>query len=70
MPAPPTVPGQVVTVVAPVAQALAALHSAGLAHGTLRAEVITVDDEGRPRLSETGTAAALHALAPREIPAP
>ncbi len=70
LPAPPAAPGQVVTVVVPVAQALAALHSAGLAHGTVRAEVVTVDDEGRPRLSETGMAAALHALAPRETSAP
>lgn len=70
LPAQPDLPGQVVTVVAPVAQALAALHAAGLAHGNVRAESVSVDDEGRPRLAEAGVAAALHVLAPREMPAP
>ncbi len=70
LPAQPHLPGQVVTVVAPVAQALAALHAAGLAHGNVRAESVSVDDEGRPRLAEAGVAAALHVLAPREVPAP
>ncbi|MGB9374122.1 MAG: hypothetical protein WCA82_08180 [Jiangellales bacterium] len=70
LPAQPHLPGQVVTVMAPVAQAVAALHAAGLAHGNVRAESVSVDDEGRPRLAEAGVAAALHALAPREVPAP
>lgn len=70
LPAPPVSPGQVVTAVVPVAEALAGLHEAGLAHGNVRAETVSVDDDGRPRLSEAGMAAALHVLDPREKRAP
>lgn len=67
---PPASSGQVVTALAPVAQALAALHEAGLAHGEVGADVVGVDDQGRPMLMGAGVQAALHDLAPREIPAP
>ena len=67
---PPASSGQVVTALAPVAQALAALHDAGLAHGEVAAAVVGVDDQGRPMLMGAGVQAALHDLAPREIPAP
>jgi outer membrane biosynthesis protein TonB len=65
---PVTTPGQVVTALAPVAQALAALHAAGLAHGEVGADVVAVDADGRPTLLGAGVRAALHEIAPREIP--
>lgn len=66
----PRSPGQVVTVVAPVAAALAALAEAGLAHGEVGEHTVSIDVDGRPRLLGAGTASALHALAPREIDEP
>jgi hypothetical protein len=62
--------GQAVTLVAPIASALAALHQAGLAHGDLQAGSVGIDRTGRPRLMGAGVQAALHALVPREVPAP
>lgn len=65
-----TTPGQVATVVVPVADAAAALHRSGLAHGAITADAVMVDRDGRPRLGHAGVRAALHDLAPGEIPAP
>jgi hypothetical protein len=67
---PPEVAGQAVTVLAPVATAVAALHQADLAHGGIDAASVMVDADGRPRLGGAGVAAALHALAPREVAEP
>ncbi|MDT3446130.1 serine/threonine protein kinase [Pseudofrankia sp. BMG5.37] len=55
-------PGEVVTVGLPVAQALAATHEAGLAHGTLTPADILLEPNGRPQLAGIGVA-ALRALA-------
>ncbi len=66
----PTDSGQVVTALAPVAQALAALHAAGLAHGEVDAALVVVDAAGQPTLVGAGVTAALHEIAPREIAAP
>lgn len=46
--------GEVVTVGVPVAEALAAAHDAGLAHGDLEASDIAVDEHGRPLLLGLG----------------
>lgn len=62
--------GQAVTVLVPVASALAALHESGLAHGDVDLDAVEIDAAGRPRLTGAGVAAALHALAPREVPEP
>ncbi len=62
--------GQLVTALVPVASALADLHEAGLAHGRVVEGLVEVDNEGRPRLVGAGEQAALHALVPREVPAP
>lgn len=43
-------PGEVVTVVAPIARALAAVHSAGVVHGNLGVTSVRVDTRGRPVL--------------------
>lgn len=66
----PRTTGQLVTALVPVASALEAIHAAGLGHGVIDRRAVAVDDTGRPRLADTGVAAALHVLAPREIPAP
>ncbi|WP_007516903.1 hypothetical protein [Pseudofrankia saprophytica] len=55
-------PGEVVTVGLPAAQALAAAHAAGLAHGTLTPADILLEPNGRPQLAGIGVA-ALRALA-------
>lgn len=61
---------QMVTVLVPVAAALAALHDVGLGHGEVGPDAVGIDADGRPRLLDSGVAGALHALAPREISAP
>jgi hypothetical protein len=66
----PRTTGQLVTALVPVASALEAIHAAGLGHGVVDRRAVSVDDEGRPRLADTGVAAALHVLSPREIPEP
>ncbi|AEI11914.1 serine/threonine-protein kinase [Cellulomonas gilvus] len=53
----PLGPGEAVTVAVPVAQALGALHAAGLVHGEVDAAAVVLDAEGRPVL--TGVAAIL-----------
>jgi hypothetical protein len=57
-------------VLADVAAALAALHEAGLAHGQLGLDSVAVAPGGEALLVGSGVLAALHELAPREIPAP
>lgn len=43
-------PGEVVTVLVPLAEALAELHGAGLAHGDVSAGNVVIDTDGRPVL--------------------
>ncbi|WP_157732514.1 hypothetical protein [Cellulomonas sp. PSBB021] len=51
-------PGEAATVAIPVAQALEALHEAGVQHGALSAGAVVVGRDGRPVLA--GLGAALH----------
>ncbi|MDJ0348276.1 protein kinase [Cryobacterium sp. PH29-G1] len=51
-------PGEAVTLLAPITVSLAALHSAGFAHGSLSQATILLDGNGRPVL--TGFRAARH----------
>jgi hypothetical protein len=48
-------PGEVVTVLAPLAQALEQLHSQGVQHGDLAPGNVLLDREGRPWLTDLGT---------------
>ncbi|REF34939.1 protein kinase domain-containing protein [Thermasporomyces composti] len=47
-------PGEVVTALAPVAEALAAVHEHGLVHGDVTPEAIVFTAEGRPLLADVG----------------
>ncbi|HYT09874.1 MAG TPA: protein kinase, partial [Mycobacteriales bacterium] len=47
-------PGEVVTVVAPIAAALAQVHAAGLVHGAVTPDNVLFDSEGRPLLADLG----------------
>ena len=49
-------PGEVVTVLAPLADALAALHAHGVVHGDLTATNVLFVDRGRPVLADLGVA--------------
>ncbi len=49
-------PGEVVTVCAPVAQALAELHSRGLVHGDVTPANVLFTADGRPMISDLGVA--------------
>ncbi|WP_340295723.1 protein kinase domain-containing protein, partial [Aquipuribacter hungaricus] len=49
-------PGEVVTVVAPLADALAALHARGVVHGDVTAANVLFVDRGRPVLADLGVA--------------
>jgi hypothetical protein len=49
-------PGEVVTVAAPVAQALAAAHAAGLVHGDVSPSNVLFTDGGMPLLADLGAA--------------
>lgn len=62
----PSSAGQVVTVLAPVSSAVAALASHGLSHGAVGEGVVSIDADGRPGLMQAGMLAALHALRPDE----
>jgi serine/threonine protein kinase len=46
--------GELVTLISPLAQALAVIHRAGLVHGNLTAANVMLDAEGRPVLTDTG----------------
>jgi hypothetical protein len=48
-------PGEVVTVLAPLATALADLHALGIQHGDVAPGNVLLDREGRPFLSDLGT---------------
>ena len=48
-------PGEVVTVLAPVAGALGRLHRAGVTHGDLSPGNVLLDLDGRPSLADLGT---------------
>jgi eukaryotic-like serine/threonine-protein kinase len=50
----PLRPGQVVTVLAPVARALGRCHAAGLAHGRVSADHVLLTADGRPLLTGLG----------------
>ena len=56
-------PGELITLFAPLANAVAALHSRGIAHGGLRFDAILFDSRGSPMLGCFG-AATLHDAAP------
>ncbi len=49
-------PGEAVTVIAPVAQALAGLHDLGIVHGDVSPGNVLLDSTGRPSLSDLGYA--------------
>lgn len=55
----PLSPGQCVTALTPVAQALAHLHERGAAHGDVTAANILLTPEGRPALGDLGDAVLL-----------
>lgn len=46
--------GEAVTILAPVASGLAALHTAGIAHGGLTTDVVAFTPDGRPLISRLG----------------
>lgn len=58
--------GEVVTIFWPVAEALVAVHEAGLAHGTLAESRILLSAEGRPTLAGVGLADVLAAADPEQ----
>ncbi|HEX6577141.1 MAG TPA: serine/threonine-protein kinase [Jiangellaceae bacterium] len=47
-------PGEIVTVCAPAAQALAELHLLGLVHGDVSPDTLVFSSDGRPMLSDAG----------------
>ncbi|CAM4050315.1 protein kinase domain-containing protein [Janibacter anophelis] len=47
-------PGETVTVIAPIAQAVAGLHDLGIVHGDLSPGNVLLDSTGRPALSDLG----------------
>ena len=51
-------PGEVVTILTPICQAVAALHAAGGSHGDISAGNITLTAAGRPLLLDLGAAAS------------
>jgi hypothetical protein len=50
---------EVVTLAVPIAQALAAVHAAGLVHGRVSPSSVLRSDDGRPMLADTGVAALI-----------
>ncbi|MGI8870856.1 MAG: serine/threonine-protein kinase, partial [Mycobacteriales bacterium] len=57
-------PGEVVTIIAPIAAALAYVHDEGLVHGDVAPANILFTSEGRPMLADLGIARALGADGP------
>ncbi|MCO1339234.1 hypothetical protein BJH93_10065 [Kocuria polaris] len=55
----PVAPGEAVTLVAPIASALAYLHEQGAAHGDVGPSNVLFTAEGRPKLSDLGVASLL-----------
>ncbi|NEA33627.1 protein kinase [Streptomyces sp. SID13031] len=47
-------PGELVTLISPLAQALSTLHRAGITHGNLDLHNIMFDADGRPVITDTG----------------
>ncbi|NIH69698.1 serine/threonine-protein kinase [Modestobacter marinus] len=60
-------PGEVVTTVAPVAAALAHAHERGVVHGDLSPGNVVFTDEGRPVLTDLGTARLVGDTARAEV---
>jgi eukaryotic-like serine/threonine-protein kinase len=58
-------PGEVVTVIAPVIVALAAVHTIGFVHSTLSPGTVTLDEDGRPVLTGLGGLLDLPPFGPR-----
>src|SRR3954451_13053605 len=63
-------PGEVVTTVAPVAAALAQAHDRGVVHGDLSPGNIVFTAEGRPMLTDLGTARLVGDTARAEVTPP
>jgi hypothetical protein len=61
--------GEAITVLAPVAAAVARLHTAGVAHGQLGAGAVLFDDAGAPHLASFGAATVLDDASGVELPA-
>ncbi|NHC44943.1 serine/threonine-protein kinase [Motilibacter aurantiacus] len=57
-------PGEAVTLLVPVAQALAAVHAVGQAHGRVSVESVRVDAQGRPVLAAVGEGLDVRAGSP------
>ena len=55
----PLADAEVVTLAVPLADALAALHARGLAHGRVSASCVLIGDDGRPTLADAGVLALL-----------
>jgi Protein kinase domain len=55
----PLVEAEVVTLAVPLAQALAAVHACGLAHGRVSASSVLLSEDGRPMLADAGVAGLL-----------
>lgn len=58
----PLAPGEAVTVLAPLALAVAELHRVGVTHGAIRASAVLFDGEGAPVLARFGSAGILGEL--------
>ncbi len=57
-------PGEAITILAPLAGAIARLHSAGVAHGGLRLDAIAFDGTGSPALCAFGRASLFESHLP------
>ena len=56
--------GEVITILAPIALAVARLHDAGVAHGAIRAEAVLFDADGAPVLACFGKATLVEPALP------
>ncbi|HWR84384.1 MAG TPA: protein kinase, partial [Rhodoglobus sp.] len=57
-------PGEAVTLLAPIALAVARLHDAGVLHGGIRPEAVLFDEAGTPTLAAFGRARLVDAALP------